>query len=70
MRYTVSITIPCDEDLTAELWGRFAKFGYKTSYYEGYASLESPNRLLDDVIESFEVAACYPNHQIRLRKSK
>lgn len=69
MRYTVTITIPCDENAVSELWSRFAKFGYKTSYYEGYAALEIHNKTLDDVAGSFEIAASYPNHQIRLKKS-
>ena len=69
MRYTVNITIPCDEDMVSELWNKFARFGYKVSYYERYATLEIRNKILDDVLESFEIAAGYPNHQIRLKKA-
>jgi len=70
MRYNVTITIPCDEDATVELWGKFSKYGFNTHYYEGYATLSAHTKLLDEVEGAFEIATSYDGCSIRLSKGK
>lgn len=70
IKYTVTIVIPCTEETKLEVWSKFAKFGYHTNYYEGYATLTIRDKTIDEVLESIELATTYDGHQVKLVKSK
>lgn len=72
MKYTIGLSVACNEEGAAKIRERFAEQlaarGYVDTYYEGVMTLSGGQKTLEEVTKDLEFISAFPTHQVRLSK--